>query len=97
MTRPPTEAPTESQRPYYFGIGCFTAIAGFAGGGMIAVLVAKIVGSFSRCAADPETGAPCNWFRFWFYGAVAGAVILPTVAILLLRRARARSNNTQRG
>src|SRR5450830_1039236 len=45
----------------YLGVGCLSAVAGLAGGGMIAVLVAKIVGGAMRCQADAETGAPCDW------------------------------------
>ncbi len=48
----------------YLGVGCFTAVAGFSGGGMIAVLIAKIVGAATRCAPDAETGPPCNWFTY---------------------------------
>lgn len=83
--------------PHYFGVGCFTVIAGFAGGGMIGVLVAKIVGFAQRCPSEAETGAPCSWFTFAVFGAVAGAVILPTIAISSLRRARRRTQNSERG
>ena len=81
----------------YFGVGCFTVVAGFAGGGMIAVLIAKIVGAMTKCPAEAETGAPCNWFTYWFFGAIAGAVLLPAISVLLLRRARRRANNSERG
>ncbi len=83
--------------PHYLGVGCFTAIAGFAGGGMIGVLIAKIVGAIGRCPADAETGAPCNWFMFAVYGAVAGAIVLPTAAIWSLKRARKRAEHSERG
>lgn len=83
--------------PAYFGIGCMSLIIGFAGGGMIAVLVAKIAGFFTRCTADSETGAPCNWNAYWLYGAVIGAVLVPVVTIWLLRRGRTRARNSQRG
>jgi hypothetical protein len=82
---------------HYLGVGCFSVIAGFAGGGMISVLIAKIVGAATKCPAEAETGAPCNWFMFWFFGAIVGAVLLPVVTIALLRRGRRRSNNSQRG
>jgi hypothetical protein len=88
---------TERVGLQYLGIGCFTAIAGFAGGGMIAVLIAKIVGAATKCAVESETGAPCNWFTYWFFGAIVGAVVLPAVAISLFRRARRRANNLDRG
>jgi len=88
---------TEEPGPRYFGVGCFTAVAGFAGGGMIAVLVAKIVGAITKCTANAETGAPCNWYTYWFYGAVAGTILLPAISITLLRRARRRTPNSERG
>ena len=83
--------------PHYFGVGCFTVFAGFAGGGMIGVLIAKIVGFARRCPSEAETGAPCSWYTFAVYGAIAGAVILPTIAISSLRRARKRTDNSERG
>jgi len=83
--------------PHYFGVGCFTVFAGFAGGGMIGVLIAKVVGFARRCPSEAETGAPCSWFTFAVFGAIAGAVILPTIAISSLRRARRRTLNSERG
>lgn len=103
MTEPPTGAPnapegeTSAPRPAYFGIGCLTAIAGFWGGGMIAVLIAKLVGALTKCAAEPETGAPCNWFTYAVFGAITGLIVLPSIAIWLLRRGRARARNIERG
>lgn len=88
---------TQRMGAQYVGVGCFTAIGGFAGGGMIAVLIAKIVGGVTKCAPQADTGAPCNWFAYWFIGAVAGCIIMPAVAISLLRRARRRTQNTERG
>ena len=82
-----------SDGPHYFAVGCFTAVAGFAGGGMIAVLIAKVVGAATKCSSEAETGAPCNWFTYAVFGAIAGAVILPTLAIWSLRRARKRAQN----
>jgi hypothetical protein len=87
--------------PHYLGLGCITAIAGLAGGGMIAVLIAKIVGALTRCSSDAETGAPCNWFTYAVFGAVAGFVLVPIISISLRRRARrraeARADNSERG
>ena len=84
-------------QPAYFGIGCLTALAGFAGGGMIAVLIAKIVGALTRCAADAETGAPCNWGTYWIRGALIGMILLPAVALWRLRRGRQRAEHSERG
>jgi hypothetical protein len=77
----------------YLGVGCFTAFAGLAGGGMIAVLVAKIMGAVQGCTPDKETGAPCNWFTFAVYGAMLGMLIVPIVSVWFFRRGRARANN----
>ena len=83
--------------PHYFGVGCFTTVAGFAGGGMIGVLIAKIVGAAMRCPSEAETGAPCSWFTYAVFGAFVGAVLLPVLAISSLRRARKRTQNLERG
>jgi len=93
----PSGGQTSTTKWEYFGVGCFSTFIGFAGGGMIAVLVAKIAGGLQRCPADKDTGAPCNWLTYAFYGAVVGAFVLPTIAITLLRRARKRAPNSERG
>ena len=72
-----------------------TAIAGLVAGGMIAVLIAKIVGSIQGCKADADTGAPCDWTTYWTWGARIGLVLLPTVVILRMRKARAASRNSE--
>ena len=87
----------QDSRAAYFGIGCLTAIAGFAGGGMIAVLVAKIVGALSRCVSDAETGAPCSWTTYWFRGALLGMIALPAIALWRFRRGRKKMHNLTRG
>src|SRR5690242_2008758 len=96
---PPDGSPPQATTPAsaYFGIGCITAVGGFAGGGMIAVLVAKIVGAATRCSADAETGAPCGWTSYWLIGAVTGLVLLPTITIWLFSRGRRRAHNSERG
>ena len=85
--------PLES-RLSYFGVGCVGAIVGLVGGGMLAVLIAKIVGGLTSCAAEPDSGAPCAWTDYWTWGARIGVVVVPTVSILLLRRGRRRSQNS---
>lgn len=82
--------PAESGRAPWgalVGAGCFSAIAGFFGGGMIAVLVAKFVGSFQGC--KPPEGIPaCNWGSYALVGMIAGVVILPLVSIIKLTSRR---------
>jgi len=62
---------------------------------MIGVLIAKIAGFAQRCPVEAETGAPCNWLTFAFFGAVVGAILLPILAISSVRRARRRTNNSE--
>jgi hypothetical protein len=78
----------------YIGVGCLTAPIGFFGGGMIAVLVAKFVGSMQQC--KPPDGLPaCNTFEFLVPGALIGLLGLPTIALYRLRRGRTRARETQ--
>ena len=84
--------PNEGIWPY-LGIGCITVVSGFFGGGMIAVLIAKIVGAARSCTPDAETGAPCNWFNYAMVGALAGMVLFPVTAVLLRRRGRMKRRN----
>ncbi|MGI9090306.1 MAG: hypothetical protein ACR2GG_04280 [Gemmatimonadaceae bacterium] len=69
------------------GAGCFSAIAGFFGGGMIGVLIAWIVGSVRRCEAP--VGVPaCDWNKFALVGMLIGVVLVPLVSIMRLRGRR---------
>ena len=89
----PSGGQTSTTKWEYFGVGCFSTFIGFAGGGMIAVLVAKIAGGLQRCPADKDTGAPCNWLTYAFFGMLIGTILVPTITIWLFRRGRARANN----
>jgi hypothetical protein len=86
--------PSESKLSYV-GVGCVGAVVGLIGGGMIAVMVAKIVGGLTHCPAAAESGAPCDWNNYWTWGARIGFFLVPTVSIFLLRRGRRRSHNLQ--
>ena len=71
----------------YIGVGCLTVTVGFFGGGMIAALVAKVVGSAQGC--KPPDGFPaCNIWSFVLPGALLGAIVLPAAAIRRLRQSR---------
>jgi len=68
-------------------VGCVTTVAGFFSGGMIAVLVGKIVGLAQRCV--PPEGLPaCNWWLYAAVGAILGAITLPVLALRRLRQTR---------
>ena len=76
------------------GVGCLTTIVGFFSGAMIAVLIAKNVGSVQGC--QPPEGLPaCNWWVYAGIGAVIGALSLPFLALRRLNRP-VESDNSQR-
>lgn len=79
----------------YVGVGCLTAASGMMGCAMIAVLVAKIVGYATGCAADGETGAPCDWLTYALRGGLLGLVLVPTIVIRRMRKTRAASRNSE--
>jgi len=79
----------------YIGVGCFTAIVGFFGGGMIAALVAKVVGAMQGCK-PPEGFPACNTWSFVLPGALIGGLALPAAAVRRLRKGRMRNGNETR-
>jgi hypothetical protein len=89
------DAPTPEPTVWpYIGVGCLTMVVGFFGGGMIAMLVGKVVDGITGCR--PPEGLPvCTWWRYWWSGAFIGLVFLPTVAIYRLRRGRGAPDGKQ--
>jgi hypothetical protein len=77
----------------YIGVGCFTAPIGFFGGGMIAVLIAKIAGAIQGCAPPKDLPA-CNTFEFLVPGALIGLIGLPTAALWRLRQGRSTKKDS---
>ena len=92
---PPTPRTTEDAsgdreltRARSVGIGCFTTFIGFFSGGMIGVLVGKLVGAIRRC--PPPEGLPaCDWYWYAAAGMVVGATTLPVLALRRLHRQEA--------
>jgi hypothetical protein len=85
----PSEGPDRDLvRARNIGIGCLTTLIGFWSGGMIAVLLGRLVEAVRGSAACE--GLPiCNWYIYAGIGAALGAVSLP---LLVLRRLRRRSS-----
>ncbi|MGQ0764067.1 MAG: hypothetical protein ACT4OZ_00190 [Gemmatimonadota bacterium] len=77
------------------GVGCFTFFTGLWSGGMVAVLVGKVVEG-ARKAPSCEGLPICNWYVYAGIGAVIGAVSLPILVLGRLRR-RERSKDNERG
>ncbi len=75
----------EDRRMAKIGVGCFTTFIGAISGAMIGVLVAVGVSFGTRC--KPLEGLPaCDWHIFAGWGALIGAISLPTLALSRLRR-----------
>ena len=94
-TRIPDPAePPLSPRTRNVMVGCLTTLVGFFGGGMIAVLAGVIVDFVRRCT--PPEGLPTcgNWAAYAGIGGLLGAIILPTVAIIRLRRGDAAAGTS---
>jgi len=75
-------------------VGCLTFVAGGFGGGMISVLIAKIVGSARRC--EPPEGLPaCDWHVYAAVGMLIGAVLLPAIVIRQIRKGEKSAGNSR--
>ena len=81
----PGTSDAEIARGKRIGVGCFATFIGFWSGGMIGVLVGKLVGNFRGCA--PAEGLPaCDWYYFAAAGMILGATTLPFLVLRRLRR-----------
>lgn len=81
MTYEPTPTERVASR---VALGCFTTLAGGAGGGILGTMVAKILGSVRNC--DPGEGLPaCDWHVYAGLGILIGVVVVPSLAFWRLR------------
>jgi len=78
------------------GVGCVTAVAGLFSGGMIGVLVSRIVAWVTHAPTCPELPT-CDWYKYAAVGMLLGLVTLPILTIMRLRRSDARTPNPDRG
>lgn len=75
------------------GIGCFMAVIGFFSGGMIGVLVSKIVAFFTK--APKCDGIPtCDWYIYMGVGGLIGSLTLSWLVVSALRSAPAPTSET---
>lgn len=78
------------------GVGCVTFFLGGVSGAMVAVYVGKIVGQVRGCV--PPEGLPaCDWWLYAAWGAAVGALTLPTLVLMRLRRSDGRARTSDRG
>jgi hypothetical protein len=75
-------------------VGCLTIVVGFFGGGMITLLLVRILDVLRRCS--PAEGLPVcgNWAMYAGIGGAVGAVLLPTVVFIKLLRADAAARDS---
>ena len=76
------------RRARFMGVGCVTAVIGFASGGMIGVFLSWCWAYLTR--APKCSGIPtCDWGYWATAGAWIGLFTLPTLALWRLRRSDA--------
>jgi hypothetical protein len=83
----------ELSRARNIGLGCFSTFVGFWSGGMVGVLVGRVVGSARNCM--PPEGLPaCDWYWYAAVGMIIGATTLPVLVLRRLRRREAARTST---
>lgn len=88
--------PDEYRLERRIGVGCVSIVAGFFSGGMIGVLVAKIVGSIRGC--QPPEGLPaCDWHIYAGVGMLLGVTTLPLLIVRRMTRKDAAERISERG
>jgi hypothetical protein len=69
-------------------------VAGWFSGGMVGVLVSRIVASLTHAPSCPDIPT-CDWAQYALAGAILGLVTLPTMVFLRLRRSDAQASNSE--
>lgn len=83
--RPGDTSETDLKLGRNVGVGCFATFVGVWSGGMVGVLVGRIIEGLKR-APSCEGLPTCNWYVYAGIGALIGAVTLPTLVLMRLRR-----------
>jgi hypothetical protein len=88
-----TQPPDEDRTARNIGVGCFTSFAGFWSGGMVAVLIGRVIAETR--GMKPCEGLPvCDWQVYAGAGALIGAVSLPLLVLTRLRRRDVRREHS---
>jgi hypothetical protein len=90
----PAQRTEEDRRARNIGVGCFATFAGFWSGGMVAVLIGRIVEGVRGAPSCPDIPI-CNWASYAAVGALIGAVSLPLLVLNRLRRRDVRQDRQQ--
>lgn len=88
------DQPDEYRSARFIGVGCVTAMAGLFSGGMVMVLVAKMIGGLRGCDAGPGLPA-CDWHLYAAVGMLIGVVTLPVLALNRLRKSESRGREKE--
>ena len=93
MTEPkvPASAPEPDRTARNIGVGCFTFFIGGVSCAMSAVLLGKFYAAFTRAPSCLDMPL-CDWPRFALGGFIFGAVTLPVLVIMRLRRQDEKSD-----
>ena len=91
----PPGAPGPPSRARYL-VGCWLAVVGYFAGGMVAVAIAKLVGSVTNCR-PPEGFPACSFEQYLQVGTVVGALLLSGSFIWRLWQNDAARRKQERG
>ena len=94
MAAAASHEPAPSRWRYLVAI--WFAIVGYFSGGMVAVLIAKVVGFLNRCT-PPEGFPACDFESYFRVGTLLGALSLPGLIIWRMWQSDARRRHAQRG
>lgn len=71
-------------------VGCVMTVIGAISGGMVAVLVSKLVAILTRAPSCPDIPT-CDWYVYWGVGALLGGVSLPALVLRAMNRPKQAS------
>jgi hypothetical protein len=79
--------PKNPDTPRNVAVGCLMTPLGAFSGAMVAVLLSKIVAYLTKAPTCPDIPT-CNWYVYAGWGALVGALTLPSLVLWQLLRSR---------